>query len=211
MSANAKPVTGMSITLGQIRELFETSTDADVVRAAIRTVGDSPSGLSFLLRGGISDRDATKAHEALAAAWNARTAPRPGPVTAAALDPALCRKLVAECSEDDQRMTRAPWSKVGSDAQIMGDLLVVGRTSGEGDDADDQQHANGDAIARARNNLPAISAQLTAAAEMAERTAEIRRRVTRLSLAAGLPREVWSELCHLDSALSALLTGGQKP
>lgn len=33
----------------------------------------------------------------------------------------------------------------------------------------------------------------------------IRRRITRLTLAAGLPRDVWSELCHLDTALSQLL------
>lgn len=55
------------------------------------------------------------------------------------------------------------------------------------------------------SDLPEVAAQLTAAAGMAERAAEIRRRVTRLTLAAGLPREVWSELCHLDTALSALL------
>lgn len=65
------PVTARSITLGQIRELFETSADADVVRAAIRALGDSMTGVNFLVRGPVSDHDSKKAHETLAAAWNA--------------------------------------------------------------------------------------------------------------------------------------------
>lgn len=74
---NDKPVTAESLTIGQVRELFETSADADVVRAAIRVLADGPAGIRFLLRGDVGDHDTKKALATLAAAWNA-CAPTPG-------------------------------------------------------------------------------------------------------------------------------------
>lgn len=68
---DSKPVAAQSITLGQIRELFETSTDANVVRAAICAMSDGMCGVNFLVRGPVDDLVAKQAHETLAEAWNA--------------------------------------------------------------------------------------------------------------------------------------------
>lgn len=103
-------------------------------------------------------------------------------MTAAKLDPALCRKLAAESTEDDRRMTPAPWAKFGPWPSV-----TIYRDQGD-DDSTEPDHvcdvytssdrmappperwlAEADSIARSRNNLPAIAAQLTAAAELAER------------------------------------------
>lgn len=90
--------------------------------------------------------------------------------SAAKVDPAICRRLAAECREDDERMSPVPWicehAVLYSDSTEEGTIQLAEFT-GEAMEFDDV------AIARTRNNLPAIAAQLTAAAEQAERFAAV--------------------------------------
>jgi hypothetical protein len=86
----------------------------------------------------------------------------------AALDPARARQLIAEAREDDAAMTPAPW-ELGT----AGDCDLV---SFVGDDAIGvagvccaNHRANGNGIARTRNNLAALADQLEAALAEVER------------------------------------------
>jgi hypothetical protein len=78
---------------------------------------------------------------------------------APAIDPALCRRLAMECSEDDARMSPAPWTVEADVVHSDGDGIA--EFTGEAMIEDDI------AVARVRNNLAAIAAQLLAAAGLA--------------------------------------------
>lgn len=89
-------------------------------------------------------------------------------MTASKLDPEACRRLAAECREDDRRMEDAPWTIVEHDRVQR---FVITAREGKNEISRDLADEDAMGIARTRNNLPAIAAQLTAAAEMAERQA----------------------------------------
>ena len=79
----------------------------------------------------------------------------------AAVDPVACLRLAAECTEDDARMSPAPWTVESdvlySDSKEDG-TIPLAEFCGEAMIEDDA------AVARVRNSLPAIIAQLRAAA-----------------------------------------------
>jgi len=64
-------VTASTITMGQIWDLYRTSTDAGVVRAAVVVCGTGAGGV-FSKGHEPTDADERNAAELLAAAWNAR-------------------------------------------------------------------------------------------------------------------------------------------
>jgi hypothetical protein len=65
------------VSLHAIRQLFETSNDADVVRAAVRAVASSLPSVRYLTRDADETSDQGRALATLAAAWHAYTQPRP--------------------------------------------------------------------------------------------------------------------------------------
>lgn len=70
------PPRPQEVSLHAIRELFETSDDADVVRAAVRAVVSIPPGIRYLTRAADGDPDQGRALATLATAWHAHTRPR---------------------------------------------------------------------------------------------------------------------------------------
>ncbi len=88
--------------------------------------------------------------------------------SAAKVDPELCRRLAAECREDDERMTRAPWEVRGNHGLFSADPGPNRHYQTQAVTSTPDYGCNLPAIARTRNNLAAIAAQLDAAAEMEE-------------------------------------------
>jgi len=76
------------------------------------------------------------------------------------LDPALCARLVSDAKEDDRRMTPSPWiceaDQLYHHSEEDGTILIA---SFQGDACVDDDAA----IARTRNNLRDLAAQLEAA------------------------------------------------
>ncbi len=140
------------------------AVSAERIRAAVRE--------AVLYHRGISGDDAARIADRVVTSLGAPT-----------VDPALCLRLAAECSEDDARMSLAPWRACAdvlySDSEAEG-TTELARFSGEAMEMEDH------AIARVRNNLAAIIAQLRAAAGVATS-------IDRIDQGAGAPTAILRE------------------
>lgn len=67
----------------------------------------------------------------------------------------------------------------------------------------DEMRAIAEALLKSDDDLRRMTEIAVSRASIAT-LATIRSRITRLTLAAGLPHEVWAELCRLDSDMSAM-------
>lgn len=103
-----------------------------------------------------------------------------GELPSTPFDTSTCRRLAMECREDDERMSLAPWFadtlRSSDDFGMIKGPWPIAQVMHDAEERplineDEAAYEIGDieGIARARNRLPVIAAQLTAAAEMAER------------------------------------------
>lgn len=122
----------------------------------------------------------------------------------AEVDPEVCRRLVAECSEDDQRMTPGRWIGGADCVTVYKAKHERGAGAVLAEMTQDERHEdNAVGIARTRNNLPAIAAQLTAAAELHERYAQAQADIL---LQAARLAALESELATLQASIVAALS-----